>query len=332
MHKLFGILSLILLSMLLWHCSADPIIEGDKAYAAGKFDEALKHYFEAKKAQPENTLINEKIALSYGQRGMQLYKRTRNVASFFGNIERAQKYVPQDNGSSEFNKVYSVILFELAQAYHQAKPENPVQEEQFFSKTLDYLDQALLLDYENEPADSLLAAIRLANFQKMFDRGKRFLEQAKKEKTNNELFISAEIFLNRAVSFDPSNTEAVKALKEVRQRLLRILDLNIDFPMAIAAMQYTANHLLLDLAAFNNLGERLTFDPARLKLVDMDNNEYDIDLAETQKYERALTQPVVVENRKQLDGNVAFKISRKVPLQYLRYELESGKPSKKYFP
>lgn len=332
MHKISGILSLILLSMLLWYCGSDPITKGDKAYAAGKFDEALKYYFEAKKDQPENTLIDEKIALSYGQRGLQLHQRNRNVASFSGNIERAQKYVPPDNGSPEFKKAYSVILFELARAYHQAKPENPVQEEQFFSKTLDYLDQALLLDYGNEPADSLLAAIRLANFQKMFDRGKSFLEQARKEKTNNELFISAEIFLNRAVSFDPSNTEAIKALKEVRQRLLRILDLNIDLPMAIAAMQYTANHLLLDITAFNNLGEPLTFDPAHLKLVDTDNNEYGIDLAETQKYERALTQPVVVENRKQLDGNVAFKISRKVPLQYLKYELVGAKPSKKYFP
>lgn len=332
MRYLTALFAIILLIIFMWRCGGDPLAAGDKAYNDGNYDEALKNYFEAKKNQPQNQLINEKIALSYAQRGLSLYNRAKNVASFVGNFEKGREYIPQEKSSAAFNKEYSRLLYELAKAHHKTKPENPLQEEQYFAKTLSYLDEALLLDYENEQADSLLAAIREANFQKMFDKGMKFLNQGKKEKGNPELFVSADFYLNRAVSFDPTNAEAQKYLKEVRQKLLNILDLNTDFPMAIVHKKYTANHLLLDISALNNLGETMNFDPVKLKIVDLENNEYGVDPQETQKYENALTKVIPVENRKTLDGNVAFKISPTLPLSYLKYELDTGKISKKYFP
>jgi len=329
---LISFLSIFLFLLFLWGCGGDPLVEGDKAYAEGKFNQALKNYFEVKKTQPENQSVNEKIALCYAQKGLDLYSRTKNLNSFVGNIEKAQKYIPESETTAEFNKEYSQLLYQLALAYHKAKAENPIQEEQFFTKTLDYLDEAILLDYENNQADSLLTTIREANFQKMFDKGTTFYNRAKKEKTNSELYLSAEFYITRASNFDPTNEDAQKYLKQVRQKTLSILDLNNDFPMAIANKKYTATHLLLDITALNYMGETINFDPANLKIVDLDNNEYGIDKKESEKYDRALTQAVTVENRKTVDGNVAFKISKKVPISHLEYVVNNENTSKKYFP
>ena len=332
MRYLIAFLSIVLFITFLWRCGGDPLAEGDKAYAAGNFNGALKNYFEAKKAQPENIIIQEKIALAYTQRGLSLFEKTKNLNTFIGNHEKALKYVPETAASTEFEKEYSQLLLKLAQAYHSTKAENPIQEEQYFAKTLDYLDEALLLDDQNTVADSLLSAIREVNFQKMFDKGETFFVQAEKGKTNAELYLSAEFYINRAVSFNPINEKAQKYLKRVRQKTLKIIDLKKDIPLAIANMKRTSNHTLVDITAFNNLGETIQFDPAKLKIVDVDNNEYGLDAKETDKYDRALSSPVNMEPRKQVDGNVAFKIEKSKQLLCLQYELEDGTLSKKYFP
>lgn len=332
MRHLAAFLSIVLFIAFLLRCGGDPIAEGDKAYTEGNFNGALKAYFEAKKAQPDNQIIQEKIALAYTQRGLDLYKKTKNLNTFIGNHEKALDYVPKDMASETFKKEYSQLLLKLAQAYYSTKPENPIQEEQYFAKTLDYLDEALLLDDQNTVADSMLNAIRNANFQKMFDKGETFLVQAQKEKKNPELYLSAEFYINRAVSFDPTDEKAQKYLKQVREQTLKILDLKKDIPLAVANMKRTVTHILLDITVFNNTGVDIQFDPKKLKIIDVNNNEYELDIKESDKYDRALTEVVKMEPRKQIDGNVVFAVGKSVQLLCLEYELENGILSKKYFP
>lgn len=332
MRYLAAFLSIVLLITFLWRCGGDPIAEGDQAYAAGNFNGALKSYFEAKKAQPDNVLIQEKIALAYTQRGLSLFEKTKNINTFIGNHEKALKYIPETETSAEFKTEYSQLLLKLAQAYNTTKAENPIQEEQYFTKTLNYLDEALLLDDQNIVADSMLTALREANFQKMFDKGETFFTQAKKEKTNAELFLSAEFYINRAVSFNPMDEKAQKYLKQVREKTLKIIDLKKDIPFAIANMKRTSTHTLLDITVFNNMGTAIQFDPTKLKIIDVDNNEYSIDNKETDKYDRALVTAVNMEPRKQVDGNIVFSVGKSKQLLCLQYELEDGTVSKKYFP
>ena len=332
MRYIIVVISIVLLITFLWRCGGDPLAEGDQAYAAGNFNGALKSYFEAKKAQPDSPIIQEKIALAYTQRGLSLFEKTKNINTFIGNHEKALKYIPEAETSVEFNTKYSQLLLKLAQAYNSTKAENPIQEEQYFTKTLDYLDEALLLDDQNIVADSMLTALRETNFQKMFDKGETFFVQAQKEKTNPELFLSAEFYINRAVSFNPMDEKAQKYLKRVREKTLKILDLKKDIPIVVANMKRTPSYTLLDITAFNNIGTAIQFDPAKLKIIDVDNNEYTLDIKETDKYDRALTAPVNMEPRKQLDGNVAFNIAKSKQLLCLQYELEDGTLSKKYFP
>jgi len=332
MRYLTAFLSIVLFIAFLLRCGGDPIAEGDKAYADGNFNGALKAYFDAKKAQPDNPAIDEKIALAYTQRGLDLYNKTKNLNTFIGNHEKALNYVPETMAGASFKKEYSQLLFKLAQAYYSAKAENPIQEEQYFAKTLEYLDEALLLNDQNAAADSLLNAIRETNFQKMFDKGETFFVQAKKEKKNLELYLNAEFYINRAVSFNPTNEKAQKMLKEVREKTIKILDLKKDIPLAIANMKRTKTHTLLDITAFNNMGVDITFDPAKVKIIDINNTEYGLDVKETDKYDRALTEAVKIEPRKQIDGNMAFAVGKSEALLYLQYELEDGTLSKKYFP
>ncbi|MEJ2545884.1 MAG: hypothetical protein P8Y99_17620, partial [Calditrichaceae bacterium] len=332
MRYLAALLSIVLFIAFLLRCGGDPIAEGDKAYAEENYNGALKAYFEAKKAQPDNQVIDEKIALAYTQRGLDLYKKTKNLNTFTGNHEKAIKYVPEKTTSESFKKEYSHLLLKLAQAYYSTKAENPIQEEQYFTKTLDYLNEALLLDDQNTVADSMLSAIREANFQKMFDKGESFFVQAQKEKKNLGLYLSAEFYINRAVSFNPMDEKAQELLKQIRQKTIKILDLKKDIPLAVANMKRTSTHTLLDITAFNNMGVDVTFDPAKLKIIDTDNNEYGIDVKETDKYDRALTSAVKLEPRKQVDGNVAFAVGKSVELLYLEYKLDDETVSKKYFP
>jgi tetratricopeptide (TPR) repeat protein len=332
MRYLTAFLALILLLLFLFRCGGDPITNGDKAFQDGKYNEALKFYSDAQKEKPDDQSLKEKIALTYAKKGESLYNRSKNLNSFVGNMEKAGNFITDENQSETFKKEYSKVLFTLAEAYHKSKAENPIQEEQFFTKTLDYLDQALLYDYENEKADSLMASIRKTNFQKMFEKGVQFFKQAQKEKNNGDLYLSAELYMNRAVSFDPQNKEAEQYLKKIRQQTLKILDLNKDFPIAIIAMKRTASHLLIDFSGLNNLGKAFEFDPSKLVVVDMDNNEYFFDPAETEKYDRALSKPVTVDNRKQVEGNIAFKIPKSINTQFIRYDLGESKTSKKYLP
>lgn len=325
-------LSIILLITFILRCGGDPVAEGNKAYAAGDFNGALKSYFEAKKSQPDNQLIKEKIALAYTQRGLSLFERTDNLNTFIGNHEKALNYVPESGASEEFKKEYSYLLYKLARAYNESKAENPIQDEQYFTKTLEYLNEAVALNDRNAAADSMLQALREANFQKMFDKGETFYIQAQKEKTNPELYLSAEFYIDRAVSFNPMNDAAQEYLKKVRRQTLKILDLKKDIPLAVANMKRTSTHTLLDITAFNNMGEPVTFDPMKLTIIDTDNNEHTIDVKETDKYDRSLTKPAELEPRKRLDGNVAFSIDRSQQLLCLQYQMADGKITRKYFP
>lgn len=311
-------------------CGSDPVADGDTAYAEGKYGPAINYYLQAKKGQPENTAIDEKIALCYMKRGQGLYARTKNLDSFSGNFEKGEGFIPAVS-SQEFEKEYSKLLFQLAYAYYKTAPSNEIQKEQYFTKTLDYLELASANDPGNTSADSLLAAIKHDNFQRMYDKGVGFYQQAKKENTN-ELFLSAETYLKRAVFFNPDSKEAKKYLKMTREETLKILDTDQDFPIAVAAMKRMGDFLLVDLTGLNNSGNVIEFDPAKISLLDEAGNSYTFNPEETAKYESGLTKVTSLKARDRIDGIVAIAIGKSVQPAILAYQLDESMTSKKYLP
>jgi tetratricopeptide (TPR) repeat protein len=327
------LLSLLPLTyMLLSSCGGNRESQGDSEYADGNYDQALAHYQEVKKSSPQDANINEKIALTYMQRGLKLYQQRKNIDAFTSNFEKGQAVVPKENVSDDFKTAYSKLLTRIAQAYQTTTPKNEIQRELFFNKTIQSLEEALNNDPNNTEADEILAKIKSENFQKMYDRGCKFLEQGLKERTNHDLFLSAERYLTRAVSFDPNNQEALATLSNVRKKTLSIINMDMDFPIAIADYKVVSGHVMLDITGINNSGANLVFDPAKLKLVDLDENEYRFDKAETDKFEQGLTKTVELAPRKQIDGPIAFAIPGGTKIKSLEYELDEDRLVKKYFP
>ncbi len=330
-------ISLILLVSLLFtslslNCGGNPEAQGDDAYADGNYEQALAKFMEVKKSRPDDAKISEKIALSYMKKGLKLYQSRKNIDAFAANFEKGQDAIAKIETGDDFKKEYSKLLTQIALAYNSSEPKNDIQRESYFNKTLQYLEDALINDIDNSEADAALSKIKAANFQKTFDRGSQFLEQAKKEKNNSDLFLSAERSLSRAVSFDPNNAEAQAKLSEVRRKTLSIINMEMDFPLAIADYKFIPGFLLIDMTGINNSGQKMTFDPARLRVVDLDENEYRFDKKQTENYEQGLTEAVPLDPRKRVEGPIAFAIPGGTKIKSLEYELENGKAIKKYFP
>ncbi len=321
---------MLILSALFVQCGGNPEADGDAAYANGKYNQALSHYLKVKKSNPQNAKINEKIALTYMHKGLDLFKKRHNLDAFVGNFDKAQDFIPAENISAQFKKEYSRLLYELAVAYHNTKPSNEIQQEKYFTRTLDLLDDALYYDENNSDAEKTLTRIKQDNFQQTFEKGIKFYQQAVKEK-NPDLFLSAEYYINRAVSFDPENNKARKYLKKVRAKTVAILDYNTLFPLAVGDKEYNSGYWLLAFTAVNNSGQPFTFDPAKLKLVMADGKEIGIDADYTAKFKDGLSKRVTMQPRKQLDGTLAFKVARK-KIEYLSYTMDDNKTIKKYFP
>ncbi len=333
--SMFLIVSLFLASLIFFNqCSKSPEAQGDEAYAQGKYNQALASYLKVKKEQPNNARINEKIALTYMQRGFTLYKLRKNIDAFQLNYEKSQEYLPKDSLSEHFKKEYSKLLYQLALAYHETPPKNDIQKEKYFTLTLDFLQKALEYDPDNTLADSKLNEIKTANFQKYFERGKDFYLRAKKDRRNPDLYLSAEAYLLQAIRLNPDSKEAQNLLKKVRKKTLAILDISNELPLALAItdQKWMDGHLALSIIVFNNTVDPYSIDPQRFTLIDKNGNEYKFSPQKTNAFSKGLIEPVTVEAKKDINFALAFKVKRNLPLDRLIYQTEDGFTIGKYFP
>jgi tetratricopeptide (TPR) repeat protein len=329
----YSFIFLIILSLFA-QCGKDPEAEGDNAYARGKYNQALTFYLKVKKNQPNNARLDEKIALTYMQRGRKLYTLRHNVDAFQLNYEKSKEFIPKDSLSDNFKKEYSKLLYDLALAYYNAKPQNDIQKEKFFNLTLDYLEKALEYDYNNAQADAKLSEIRTENFQKYFNKGKEYYQRALKDPRNTNLFLSAEAYLLQAVRMDENNKEAQKLLSKVRKKTMSILDISRDVPLALAIgnQKYTNGNLALSITVFNNTIDPYPIDPKRFHLYDRDENEYEVNLKATGDFAKGLTEVQNIPPKKDVDWVIVFTIKKSARPDRLIYETEDGIQIGKYFP
>ena len=322
----------ITLSILSVHCGSDPASEGNKAFEAGNYNLAIKHYLEAKGNTPaEQQQYDERLALSYMLRGQDLYARSKNVKSFSGNFEKSLDYIP-DQPSQEFMKVYSEVLYNLGTAYLTTTPENEIQREDYLNKAIGYLEDALVNDQTNQKADSLLAQIKIDNFEKMLDKGNDFYEKA--GRTNNgDHYITAEYYFQRAAYFDLNNQEADKMLSKTRAKTLSILNNRQDFAMAVADMSRQDGNLILDLTIKNYATSAVSIDISNFEVVDINGNSYQLNKAMMEnKFSKNSLKNQKLGELKSVDGIIVFAVPAKIKLDYLGYRLDESETTKKYFP
>lgn len=312
-------------------CGSNPIEEGQKAYDKADYKLALKYFSEARKDQPENQAIKEKMALSYMMHGKNLYEKTRNIKTFYGNFTRGEEFVP-DVPSEEFQTEYSNLLFDLARAYISAKPENEIQKEEYLNKSISSLENSLGYNPENKPAEDLLNKIKADNFSSMLEKGKSLFAQAKKQR-NNDLYFAAEYYFIKANNFDPQNKEAEQYLSKTRAQTLDVPDIQQDLALAIGDHSYTKGCYLMYVEMQNNTPESIEVRLDNFNLFDKDGNMYSIDKEMMAKLKKDTVMPEKqLSDRKSNGGIIAFKMAKKKDIDYLAYQLSESKTVKKYFP
>jgi tetratricopeptide (TPR) repeat protein len=231
--KISSILTIfVLIIFILSQCGSNPAEEGEQAFQKGNYNLAIKHFLEARKQDPSNNILNEKIALAYMYRGEELFSKTKNIKSFSGNFEKSNDFIPE-NPSVEFKENYSKILYSLAKGYNDSNPQNDIEKEEFLNKSITYLEEATFQDESNSQAAELLEQIKTENFQKMLDKGKDFHNKARKQ-GKNDLYFTAEYYYKKAAYFDIHNEEAKKLLSKTRGKTLSILNIQEDLAIAIA--------------------------------------------------------------------------------------------------
>jgi hypothetical protein len=319
-------------AFLFFHCGSDPAVEGRNAFEAGDYGLAIKYYLEAKKANPDaQQAYDEKIAISYMKHGEKLYEFKQNVKTFSGNFEKSHEYIPAQP-SAEFKTEYSKMLCSLAKAYIAAKPENDIQKEEYLNNSIQYLEDASFNDENNKEAGDLLARIKADNFQKMLNKGNDFYSKAGKTK-NNDYYITAEYYFERAADFDIYNQEASAMLSKTRAKTLSILNNREDFAIAIADMNRQPAHLILDLSIKNYATAPVAVDLKKFGIVDKDGNSYAVDpKMMNEKFKDNQLKNQNLAELKLVDGIIVFSIPNKAQIDYLSYQVDEAKTVKKYFP
>ena len=312
-------------------CSSDPAIEGEKVYQSGQFMQAAKLFNEAKKKDPANSLMDEKIALCYMRYGEMLYNKAKNIKTLEGNFEKAMNVIPEKT-SPEFKKEYSRLLFILGKAYNEAKPENDIQKTEYLENTLNYLDQALYEDENNKEAEELLQSVQEANFEKMFNQGQALYEKAQKTKNDN-LYLNAEYYLNRANKFSAGDNRVSKLLSKVRAKSMAVPNISGEMGFAIAEYDRQPNSTIVYAYLQNYISNPITIDPKNFELVDLDGNTYPLDPDMMVKVDQSkLLKKKSIKEMEVAEGILAFKVPKSVKLESIGYLLDSGKTVKKYFP
>ncbi len=319
-------------STALFHCGGSPAEDAEKAYQSGNYQKAIQLFSEARKQDPKNQMYNEKIALSFMNRGYDFFLTNKNITSFIGNFEKATDFIPA-NPSEEFKKTYGEMLFKLGEAYISSKPQNEIQKEEFLNNAISNLEEALFQDENNSKADSLLAKIKVDNFQKMLNKGKDFFVKAKKQK-NYDMYFSAEYYFKKAAYFDIHNEEVKKLLSDTRKRTLSVLNYRDDLSLAIAETKRQKGKLILDIRVKNYLTDPVLVNIDNFQIYDLEGNTYQIDKTwmETKLGKNSMKNTTLDQKKTYVDGIIVISIPANVKPEYLAYKVSDSKESRKYFP
>jgi tetratricopeptide (TPR) repeat protein len=318
--------------LMLLQCGGSNLEEGDASYAAGEYTQAINKYLAFKKSNPDNSDVNGKIALAYFNKGKQLYGRSKNIDAYAGNFEKAQNYFDESTLTANQKSEYSLLLLDLASAYYRTKPINDIQKEQYFNNTLDYLSMAIENDPANTAADSMRNKIYMDNFQKMFDQGMKFYNQAKKEKNNADLYLSAENYFTKAVKFKEDDAEAIKYLNASRNETLGILQNIYPLSFCVPSYKIQKNVCYAAIAVKNYSNDPIIFDLNDLTLNTEDGQTINVDLKKTAELEKAMPETSTLKAWALLDGQVVFTLPGNVQLETITYNHNNEKTVKKYFP
>jgi tetratricopeptide (TPR) repeat protein len=311
---------------------SNPADEGLRAFQEGDYNLAIKHFRQAQRSGLNSNMVVEKICLAYLYRGENLYNKTGNVKSFSGNFEKGLSLIP-DNPSQEFKQDYSKILLALGRAYYNSKSQNEIEEQQFLDKTLSHLEQSIVQDSTNVEAAELLNQIKSDNYQKWLSKGRDYYDKARR-KGNVDYFFSAEYYIKKAADFDPDNLEVEQFLTKIKKQTLSVLNYRDDVSLAIADYHRHKGKLFLDITIKNYLVEPVAVNLSNFSLVDKSGKNYSMDKKMMKEVftDRCLKNIKLDSKKSYADGLLIFSVGQNSDIDYLAYNIDGQKMTKKYFP
>ena len=328
--NLINVLIVFGVTIILLGCGGNSYEDGVNALQKGDYNMAIKFLSEAKKTTPENNAILEKLAHAYMLKGKDLYLKTKNISTFTGNFYKGEEFIPAEP-TPEFQVEYSNLLFDLANAYQNTKPENDVQKEDFMNKTIASLETAIGFNPDHGEAEELLNKIKSDNFSAILEKGKKLYTQAKKE-DNKDLYFTAEYYFKKANNFEPENKEALKYLSNTRKKTLDVPDIGQDLAIAIADYQYSKGSYIFDIYIQNNTPDPINIKHNNFIFMDKDGNSYPLDKETMKSFKTKTLQEKSLDDRNPASGIIAFKMQKKANVDYIGYKLDEDKTVKKYFP
>jgi len=327
--KKLGLVLMLVFILVLTSCSSDPMAEGDKFYQEGQYAKAVNMYNEVLKTQPDNSIAREKAALATVKVGQELYNRRKVLSPFVKYYENAVTLIP-DNTSQEFNKEFSVLLFELAQAYLNSEPRNNQEKKERFDNVLMYYDEALFYDPDNSAAMTALEEFQNKHFAEMMEKGTQYYQKARKQK-NDLYYLNAEYYFKKANKFNSEDADAAKMLETVRKINLNKINPDLDYPLAIISTlvkdEYTAVQVYLE----NRTAGTCNVQANMFMVLDKDGNEYKGEITDVFN---ATFKEGTVASGKGIEGVISFKTGGKQADKFdkLIFDSPEGIQSVKYFP
>ncbi|GEM_PF-5666436 len=307
-----NLLLAIFMMMLLAACSSDPIQKGDNAFQKGEYAKAVKFYREAYQSHPKDYQVREKLALSYFKLGEYYYRKRKVLSAFAAQVNQGIQLLP-DSLTPETKKLLSGVHVSLAEAYMNTPPENIIRKRQFYDNARMHLQTALRYQPDNPRALQAWEQFKNKNFSEMYEKGMKYYQQAKKDKTN---YLIAEYYLTRAFQLNPDHTDLRKALMTSRKKTLNMLDPDQQVPIAITDKIRKGKVLSYLIVAHNNSNENYQIGAGSFFLIDENGNAQE-GFANDQ-FANAFT-PGSLKPEREKEGVVSFKINP--GKHYVRVEL-----------
>ncbi|GAB4343828.1 MAG: hypothetical protein Kow0037_32210 [Calditrichia bacterium] len=276
MRNIYLISTLFALFLYLSGCGPSKLEEANQAMKSGKYAQALKLYLELQKEQPENSDLKGKIALAYFKHGEEIYQQRKVLSAFEYRVEAGLKYLPEDLPDSS-RQMVSEVFHSLAKAYENAPPENEIQKKEFFKKALNYYEESLRYNPDNQAAKADFSMFKTSHFQEMLNRGKNYLKRGKSDPLN---YLTAEYYLEKAAQFDPENSEAQKLLKEARKAGLNVLDISQNVPLAVTDQIKKSDFQAFFIVVQNLSDSKIEIKPENFIFISADGKEFPGEISE----------------------------------------------------
>jgi hypothetical protein len=315
MFRYFSIGAFLVLLLGIISCGKGPVESGDEAFEQHNYSEALKCYLQAAKELKADEVLREKIALSYFKEGELFYEKRRVIKAFEARIKTAMKYVPEDP-SPELQRTLSDVYLKLADAYKNARAENPYQQRNYFDKAVENFEKSLTYDSTNSAARQAMSEFREEHFNSILEKGVSAYRKGSKDPLQ---YIAADHYLTNALKLDPENAEASKYRTLARRKALNLLDPGLEVPIAVTDEMENNEYVAYLVVVYNLLPDHLYVSAGNFVLVKNNGSEV------YGKTSGMFTTPLegkTIANGQETAGVVAFPISENT--NYARLEFRKN--------